>query len=39
MRGELLDGTLILNEQHLRRTLTRYLVHYNTAAPTAVSDS
>ncbi|GAA1022766.1 hypothetical protein Aple_086930 [Acrocarpospora pleiomorpha] len=24
---------LILNEQHLRRALTRYLQHYNTARP------
>ncbi|MEV1168878.1 hypothetical protein [Nonomuraea sp. NPDC049784] len=24
---------LILNEHHLRRTLTRYLAHYNTARP------
>jgi hypothetical protein len=30
-RRELLDRMLILNEQHLRRTLTRYLQHYNTA--------
>ncbi|MGN9789056.1 integrase core domain-containing protein [Nonomuraea sp. ZG12] len=29
----LLDSTLILNEHHLRRTLTRYLAHYNTARP------
>ncbi|MFF1761795.1 integrase core domain-containing protein [Streptomyces sp. NPDC058266] len=27
-RRELLDRTLILNERHLRRTLTRYLEHY-----------
>ncbi|MGW0808209.1 integrase core domain-containing protein [Nonomuraea sp. NPDC002799] len=30
---ELLDNMLILNEQHLRRTLTRYLAHYNTIRP------
>ncbi|MFC5833295.1 integrase core domain-containing protein [Nonomuraea insulae] len=29
----LLDSTLILNAHHLRRTLTRYLQHYNTARP------
>ncbi|MEU7004999.1 integrase core domain-containing protein [Nonomuraea sp. NPDC046570] len=33
LRRELLDSTLILNERHLRRTLTRYLEHYNTARP------
>jgi transposase InsO family protein len=33
LRRELLDRVLILNEQHLRRTLTRYLAHYNTARP------
>ncbi|MFI6396160.1 integrase core domain-containing protein [Nonomuraea sp. NPDC050540] len=33
LRRELLDRTLILNEQHLRRTLTQYLKHYNTARP------
>jgi transposase InsO family protein len=33
LRRELLDHMLILNEQHLRRTLTRYLEHYNTARP------
>ncbi|MFI7452833.1 integrase core domain-containing protein [Nonomuraea sp. NPDC049714] len=33
LRRELLDSTLILNEHHLRRTLTRYLAHYNTARP------
>ncbi|MEV4890595.1 integrase core domain-containing protein [Nonomuraea sp. NPDC055795] len=33
LRRELLDRTLILNEQHLRRTLTRYLEHYNSARP------
>ncbi|WP_207757699.1 integrase core domain-containing protein [Nonomuraea cypriaca] len=33
LRRELLDSMLILNEHHLRRTLTRYLQHYNTARP------
>ncbi|MFB4276879.1 integrase core domain-containing protein [Nonomuraea sp. MTCD27] len=33
LRRELLDRVLILNKQHLRRTLTRYLAHYNTARP------
>ncbi|MEV0164608.1 integrase core domain-containing protein [Nonomuraea fuscirosea] len=33
LRRELLDSMLILNERHLRRTLTRYLEHYNTARP------
>ncbi|WP_443068889.1 integrase core domain-containing protein [Streptomyces sp. NBC_01361] len=33
MRRELLDRTLILNERHLRRTLTRYLEHYNGHRP------
>lgn len=33
LRREVLDRMLILNEQHLRRTLTRYLQHYNTARP------
>ncbi|MEU4835996.1 integrase core domain-containing protein [Streptosporangium sp. NPDC023615] len=33
LRRELLDRVLILNEQHLRRTLTRYLEHYNTVRP------
>ncbi|WP_374198944.1 integrase core domain-containing protein [Streptomyces sp. GESEQ-35] len=33
MRRELLDRTLILNEWHLRRTLTRYLEHYNGHRP------
>jgi putative transposase len=33
LRRELLDSLLILNEHHLRRTLTRYLEHYNTARP------
>ncbi|MFC7718518.1 integrase core domain-containing protein [Nonomuraea recticatena] len=33
LRRELLDRTLILNERHLHRILTRYLEHYNTARP------
>ncbi|WP_327090387.1 transposase [Nonomuraea sp. NBC_01738] len=33
LRRELLDRMLILNEWHLRRTLTRYLEHYNRAWP------
>ncbi|MEV4174684.1 transposase [Nonomuraea sp. NPDC049709] len=33
LRRELLDRVLILNKQHLRRTLPRYLAHYNTARP------
>ncbi|MEV4020455.1 integrase core domain-containing protein [Nonomuraea angiospora] len=33
LRRELLDRMLILNERHRRRTLTRYLDHYNTARP------
>ncbi|WP_406102761.1 integrase core domain-containing protein [Streptomyces sp. NBC_01003] len=33
LRRELLDRTLILNERHLRRTLTRYLEHYNVHRP------
>ncbi|MEV4354205.1 transposase, partial [Nonomuraea sp. NPDC049625] len=33
LRRELLDRTLVLNEQDLRRILTRYLEHYNTARP------
>ncbi|WP_218041101.1 integrase core domain-containing protein [Acrocarpospora macrocephala] len=33
LRRELLDHMLILNEQHLRRILSRYLEHYNTARP------
>jgi putative transposase len=30
---KLLDRTLILNERHLRRALTRYLNHYNGHRP------
>jgi transposase InsO family protein len=33
LRRELLDQLLILNEHHLRRVLTEYLVHYNAARP------
>ncbi|MFI9552726.1 hypothetical protein [Nonomuraea endophytica] len=39
LRRELLDRALILNEQHLRRTLTQYREHYNTSRPTAASTS
>lgn len=33
LRRELLDKLLIVNEHHLRRVLTEYLLHYNTARP------
>ncbi|MEV0830124.1 integrase core domain-containing protein [Nonomuraea rubra] len=33
LRRELLDRTLVLDERHLRRILTQYLEHYNTARP------
>ncbi|MFD7198399.1 hypothetical protein [Streptomyces sp. NPDC059893] len=33
LRRELLDRALILDERHLRRTLTRYLEHYNGHRP------
>ncbi|WP_043729071.1 integrase core domain-containing protein [Kutzneria sp. 744] len=33
LRRELLDRLLIVNEQHLRRVLTAYLRHFNTARP------
>jgi transposase InsO family protein len=33
LRRELLDQLLILNEHHLRRVLTDYMVHYNAARP------
>jgi hypothetical protein len=33
LRREVLDRLLIVNEQHLRRVLTGYLMHYNTARP------
>jgi putative transposase len=33
LRRELLDRILVVNERHLRRTLTIYLPHFNTARP------
>jgi putative transposase len=33
LRRELFDRLLILNEHHLRRALTEYLIHYHTARP------
>lgn len=33
LRWELLDRMLIVNEHHLRRVLTEYLLHYNDARP------
>ncbi len=33
LRRELFDRLLIVNEHHLRRVLTAYLRHYNTARP------
>jgi putative transposase len=33
LRRELFDRLLIVNEHHLRRVLTEYLAHYNTARP------
>ena len=33
LRREVLDRVLIVNEDHLRRVLTEYLRHYNTARP------
>ena len=33
LRQELFDRSLIVNEHHLRRVLTEYLLHYNTARP------
>jgi putative transposase len=33
LRRELLDRVLIVNEHHLRRALTEYLLHYNDARP------
>jgi len=33
LRRELLDRVLIVNERHLRRILTIYLHHFNTARP------
>ena len=33
LRREVFDQLLIVNEHHLRRVLTEYLLHYNTARP------
>jgi hypothetical protein len=33
LRREVLDRLLIVNEHHLRRMLTEYLLHYNAARP------
>ena len=33
LRRELFDRLLIVNEYHLRRVLTEYLLHYNAARP------
>jgi transposase InsO family protein len=33
LRRELFNRLLIVNEHHLRRVLTEYLIHYNTARP------
>jgi putative transposase len=33
LRRELLDRVLVVNERHLRRILTIYLHHVNTASP------
>jgi putative transposase len=33
LRRELLDKILVINERHLRRILTIYLHHFNTARP------
>jgi putative transposase len=33
LRREVFDRLLIVNEHHLRRVLTEYLPHYNTARP------
>ena len=33
LRQELFDRLLIVNEHHLRRVMTEYLRHYNTARP------
>jgi putative transposase len=33
LRRELFDRLLIVNEHHLRRVLTEYLLHYNAARP------
>ena len=39
LRRELLDRMLIVNEQHLRRVLTAYLRHFNTARPHRASSN
>ena len=33
LRREVFDRLLIVDEHHLRRVLTEYLLHYNTARP------
>ena len=33
MRAECLDWTLIWNQRHLRRVLSRFVEHYNTGRP------
>jgi hypothetical protein len=33
LRREVLDRLLIVNEHHVRRVLTEYLLHYSTARP------
>ena len=33
LRRELFDRLLIVNEHHLHRVLTEYLLHYNAARP------
>ena len=33
LRREVFDPLLIVNEHHLRRVLTKYLLHYNTTRP------
>src|ERR1039458_10753732 len=33
LRREVFDRLLIINEHHLHRVLTEYLLHYNTARP------
>jgi putative transposase len=33
LRREVFDRLLIVNKHHLRRVLTEYLLHYNTARP------
>jgi putative transposase len=39
LRREVLDRLLIVDEHHLRRVLTKYLRHYNTARPHLFSAS